>query len=531
MSELITPATPLKLASHINYNPDVLTCLANLSNDEVFTPPELANQMLDMLPADLWTNKNTKFLDPVTKTGVFLREIVKRLATGLAQEIPDLQTRINHICTQQVHGIAITELTSLLARRSVYCAKTANSDLSICSAFGDVQGNIRFERTQHTWKDGKCTHCGASEAVYSRDEALETHAYSFIHMSEAEIERAKSMKFDVIIGNPPYQLSDGGNGASAFSIYPKFVEQAIKLNPRFLSMIIPSRWFAGGGRGLPEFREMMLNDDRIRVIHDYLNASECFPGVEIKGGVNYFYWDRDNRGPCVVHTHSGKDSISIAERRLRESGTDTFIRYNDAISILKKIQAFKEGAFSNLVSANDPFGFDVRQENSLKRVKPKFELTKFIGSIPFYYNGWKREGLGYIEKVNVRKHSEWLNKFKIFVPKAIGSGDVSTDCIKPIVPLKNACCSETYIVIGPFETEEAVNNVISYIDTKFFHLLVSLKKNTQEARRSVYEFIPVQDFNESWTDEKLYAKYGLTVDEIAFIESMIRPMDVQTVEG
>lgn len=514
------------LQAHIQYNPDVLSCLANLSNDEVFTPPELVNKMLDCLPAELWQNKEAKFLDPVTKSGVFLREIAKRLNDGLKTQIPDQQTRINHIFTQQLYGIAITELTSLLARRSVYCSKTANGQYSICDSFKNPQGNIRYKAIKHTWVSGKCKFCGASQEVYDRDTTLESHAYEFIHTENPSSIFGNNMKFDVIIGNPPYQLSDGGNGASAYSIYPKFVEQSIKLNPRFLSMIIPSRWFAGGGRGLPEFRSKMLNDSRIRVIHDYLNASDCFPGVEIKGGVNYFLWDRDNKGLCNVHTHFSKDVISSAERQLLENGADTFIRYNDAISILKKVQLKKENTFSNFVSANDPFGFDVKQENSMKRVKPKFSLLKSNDSIPFYYNGWRRDGIGYIEKSNVRKNTDLLDKHKIFVPKAIGSGDIKTDLIKPIVPLNNSCCSETYIAVGPFETEKMVNNVLSYIETKFFHFLVSLKKNTQEARRNVYEFVPTQDFNESWTDEKLYKKYNLTTEEIEFIESMIRPMEL-----
>lgn len=271
------------------YNPDVLTCLANLSNDEVFTPPEVANQMLDLLPPEIWQDSSATFLDPACKSGVFLREIAKRLIVGLADEFPDLQQRLDHIFHKQLYGIAITELTSLLARRSVYCAKYANSPYAI-TRFDDISGNIRFKRLKHNWYNGKCAFCGASQSEYERGDDLESHAYEWIHTLTPE--DIFGMKFDVIISNPPYQLSfgiKGTNSANAKSIYNEFIENAIKLNPRYLCMITPSRWMTKTAQGIPEkWIDEMLHCNKFKIIHDFENASDCFPGVNVMGGVNYF---------------------------------------------------------------------------------------------------------------------------------------------------------------------------------------------------------------------------------------------------
>jgi site-specific DNA-methyltransferase (adenine-specific) len=292
-------------------------------------------------------------------------------------------------------------------------------------------------------------------------------------------------------------------------------------------MIIPSRWFTGG-IGLDDFREDMLHDDRIRIIHDFLNAGDCFPGVEIKGGVCYFLWERDNKGKCKIFTHK-QDTVSESERPLLEQGADTFIRYNEVISILRKVQALNENTFSSIISANDPFGFDVRIENSYKRVKPSFKSESFQGSVMFYYNGWRKEGLGYIERENIKKNIDWIDKYKVYIPKAWGIGNMNNDWINPFLVSPNSCCTETYLVVGPFEDKKTAENVISYTQTKFFHIMLSLVKITQNTMKKAYSFIPLQDFSEPWTDEKLYAKYGLSPEERAFIESMIKPMEGENV--
>jgi len=495
-----------------NYNPDVLSCLANLSSDEVFTPPKLANEILDLLPKVLWKDKNATFLDPVSKSGVFLREIAKRLIEGLQDEIPNLQKRIDHIYTKQIFGIGITEMTSLLSRRSVYCTKKANHEkYAICTKFDDNQGNIFFDETKHDWKNGRCSYCGASQSEYEREQGLETHAYQFIHLNLPD--KIKNMKFDVIIGNPPYQISDSGAQASAMPIYHKFVEQAKKLNPRFLTMIVPSRWFSGG-KGLDEFRNEMLHDDRIRNIVDYPASSDCFPGVEIKGGVCYFLWNRDSKGDCEVKTIQGKKQ-SIMTRALIEKDADIFIRYNEAITILQKVTSKNEKVFSDIVSSRKPFGLTTDFKD--------YKKNNFPNSVQIYAN----KTIGYIKKDQILQNQSLVDAWKIYISRAYGAGEEFPHQILnlPVLGQKNTCCTETYLLIGPFESKKIAENVISYIKTKFFRFMVLLIKNTQDATKKVYSFVPVQDFSELWTDEKLYKKYKLTKEEIEFIESMIRPMN------
>lgn len=509
------------------HNPDVLLCLANLSSDEVFTPPDIVNQMLDMLPQELFRDPGTKFLDPVCKTGIFLREIAKRLLVGLEDAFPDLQARIDHICHEQLYGIAITEITSLLSRRSVYCSKYPNGPFSI-SKFDNVEGNIRFRETRHTWKDGKCVFCGASDVRLGGKarEGLEAHAYELIHTLKPE--EIFGMKFDVICGNPPYQLNIGVEKENyAVPIYQKFVTKAKQLHPKHLTMIIPARWYAGG-RGLDEFRKEMLEDNRLRVIHDFPESVDCFPGVEIQGGVCYFLWERDAPGDCAVYTHMNKQVSQPFSRPLLEPGCDTFIRYNRSVSILRKVQAMGEASFRQFVSPQTPFGLVTSYKGTPERQQPS-DLKMYISGNEKQYKG----GSAFVPLDKITKGKEMIPWHKVYIGEAYGGGMAFPHSIlsRPFYGEPGSVCNQSYLVLGPFPDRETCEHVMSYIATKFFRFMVLQKKNAQHAMRGVYQFVPVQDFSKAWTDEELYEKYGLTGEEIEFIEAMIKPMTLSGGEG
>lgn len=498
------------------YNPDVLSCIANLSNDEVFTPPDVANAMLDMLPQELFSDPNTKFLDPACKSGVFLREIAKRLLIGLERLYPDLQERINHIFQNQLYGIAITELTSLLSRRSLYCSKYPNSKYSV-SKFEDVQGNIRFKNIHHRWSGGKCVFCGASESEYGgkRREGLETHAYEFIHTIKPQ--EIWKMKFDVIIGNPPYQLSDGGNGVSAAPIFQHFVEKAKQLSPRYLSMIIPARWYAGG-KGLDAFRETMLSDSRVRKLVDYESSKDCFEGVNIAGGICYFLWDRDNPGDCEITNYAGGKIVSAPmTRKLNEF--PILIRSNMAVSIVHKVIQKGFDAWSNHAYPRNPFGFATNFRGREEKKPGDVELLTSVG-------------FQYIKRSDVIKNTEIIDSYKVLIGRLVPSNgelDINpADGYKVITDTRiigpNQINTETYLDIGVFKTKNEAENFDYYLRSKLPRFLLKQAISSLNVTRECFRFVPCQDFSRRWTDEDLYQKYELNKDEIALVESMMRPM-------
>ena len=499
------------------YNPDVLSCLSNLSNDEVFTPPEVVNRMLDMLPQELFRNPDTTFLDPACKTGVFLREIAKRLIEGLEPQIPDLQERIDHIYQKQLFGIAITELTSLLSRRGVYCSKYPNSEFSV-TQFDSAEGNIRFRRSQHKWKDSKCVLCGASQGQYERGAELETHAYEWIHTSKPE--DIFHMKFDVIISNPPYQLNDGGSGTgiSAKPIYHLFVEQAKKLKPNYLTMIIPSRWFAGG-KGLDDFRENMLHDKHISKIFDYMSSKDCFPGVNIAGGVNYFLWDRNYSGQCTI-TNCAANSDPITSKRALDE-YEVFIRDNRAISIINKFTASGDPALSQNTFTRNPFGF-VSKERGREHPIQGCENLKLISSA----------GIGYIKRQEVSKNHTAIDKYKVTIGKIVPSnGEVDTDpkdgykvTTSSKILLPGEIHTESYLLLHSFNTKDEAENFAEYMALKFPRFMMKHTLSSMNISTQNFAFVPFLDYSRAWTDEDLYSRYYLSKDEVDYIEALIRPM-------
>lgn len=534
-----------------NRNPDVLTCIANLSNDEVFTPPQFANQTLDLIAdawamdhggANIWAESSLRFLDPFTKSGVFLREITTRLVEGLKDEIPDLEKRVDHILTKQVFGIGTTQLTSLIARRSVYCSKWANGKHSIAKSFDTDDGNVWFESMEHGWvggtewvvtadgsgngikksTNGKCKYCGASQRTLDRGEGFETHAYAFIHTHDIKARVAElfgdDMQFDVIIGNPPYQLQSDG-GTRDIPIYQHFVEQAKRLAPRYLTMVIPSRWMASG-LGLGEFRRTMLADTRIRELVDYPNAADVFPSVGINGGVCYFLWDSSHDGDCNVTMVRGGEIVGPVARSLDEF--DVLVRDARALTILRKVLARGETSINAILARDKEFGWTSNFDG--------FRDVERKGDVALYYIRSMKRGRGFIDRKAVKKSAHLVDTWKLLVPK-VGSGrereKSGVDLVlgPPLIAPSPSVCTQSFLFFY-LESREEAESVRAYYATKFFRFLVSLRKITQDATHSTYSWVPMQSWDRNWTDSELYAKYGLTDDEVSFIESMIRPMEL-----
>ena len=511
-------------------NPDVLTCIANLSNDEVFTPPELANRMLDTLAsawaasndgANIWADKTVRFLDPFTKSGVFLREITTRLIAGLVDEFPELQSRVDHILTQQVFGIGITTLTSLLARRSLYCSKHADGEHSVAASFDTDSGNVWFERIEHSWQGAKCEFCGAPRALFDRGPELENHAYAFIHTHNIKARLGElfgaDMQFDVIIGNPPYQMTGGAGGTSDSSIYHLFVEQALKLEPRFVSMVVPSRWMAGG-RGMDEFRSDMLSSEKLAEIVDFPVSKDVFPGVEVKGGICYFLWENGHTGRTSVTTIRGDEVIGPVARDLGEF--DVFVRDPRAVDILHKVQAKAEPSIIDMLTGDTPFGIATNFDRYSEKEKK--------GDVALHLVRKGKRQVGYMPRDDIKKNTHLIDTWKVLTPKAGSDGGQKIPDIvlgKTLVVAPGSLCTQTFIAFWVSSEAEA-RSLQSYYCTKFFRFLVSLRKITQDALRGTYTWVPQQEWNRTWTDALLYEKYSLTQSEIDYVESVIKPMKV-----
>ncbi len=505
--------------------PDILTCIANLSSDEVFTPPDLVDKVLDSLPEEVWYNPDLRWLDPACKTGIFLRQIALRLMIGLRDIFPDEEKRRQHIFQNMLFGIAITDITALMTRRSLYTSKNADGDKSVAH-FHSHNGNISYDNRPHTYKNGNCIYCGnKAGGNLDRDETLERHAYNFIHLTEKEV---KNMKFDIIVGNPPYQLNDGGFGASATPIYQLFVEQAKKLQPHYLAFIIPSRWFVGG-KGLDNFRDTMLKDRHIKKLVDYPNSADCFPGVDIKGGVCYFVRDQEYNGPCSCIIYNGDEIISQSERYLDEGKAGIFIRYPEMLDILKRVQVKHEETMDTIVSSRKPYGLatDVFK-NPSKYNLPNiyYKSSEVSGAAIRIY------GLSAGKRVErfvplgfpFPQGQESLTSWKVLVPNAYGNGEIGETIPDPIIAGPPSACTETFLRIGNWNNRIQAENCLKYLSTKFFRFLVSIKKTTQHTSRDTYSLVPLLDMNQIWTDAKLYERYELSPSEIDFIEKTVKEM-------
>jgi len=493
--------------------PDILECLAQLSSDEVPTPPKLASAMLDLLPDEVWSDPELRWADPFCKSGVFLREIVKRLLfKGLVEWESDFETRRNHILRNMVFGCAITEITGYVSRRTLYYSRHAAGEHSVIR-FEDDDGNLPFVPAEHNFKTGRCQVCGAPDDL-ERGDARENYAYAFIH-GAYPTEEMSDMKFDVIVGNPPYQVASAGNTRTR-PVYQLFVDKAIEMDPRYVVMITPSRWFAGG-LGMGDFRARMLGDRRMARLVDYRVERDVFPGVNVNGGVSYFLWDADHNGKCeVTHVPAGGALTAPESRYLDEF--DLLVRQNEGVRILRKVRAAEESTFDVRVSSQKPFDL----HTNIHGARSKQGVAD-----PVLMYGAGRET--WVPRASIEKNVEWIDRWKVFLAAASDGNETFPAPIwdlarGPLVGRPGEICSGSYLVVYPTDERATAEAVATFLRTRFVRFLVSLRKIAQHNDAGRFAFVPDLEMDREWTDAELYERYGLNDDEIAFIESQVKEM-------
>lgn len=514
----VVPVRP----STSRHKPDILDTLAKLSNSAVPTPPAIARQMLDLLPQEVWHNPDLRWVDPFSKSGIFLREAAARLLVGLAEWEPDFGKRREHVFRTMLHGCATTEITGHVSRRSLYYTRDASVHSSVVR-FDDAAGNLPFVPAAHDFgrkdKRKSCCVCGAPKAI-ERGESRENYAYAFIHDAYPTKEM-DDMEFDVIVGNPPYHLEDGGHNNSATPVFHKFVEKAIDMNPRYVVMITPSRWF-NGGKGLNGFRARMLKDRHIKHLVDYPKLYDAFPGVKIRGGVSYFLWDRDHDGDCTVQTMW--DGEPLYEPMTRNLGEwNVLVRWNRAVSALRKVRDYRidgnpEPTWDARVSPMKPFGF---------RTYFHGRTTKRGIKNPVLLHGSKKKS--WVDRSEILVNNAWVDDWKVLLSRVQGtSAAIERQFLsRPIIAGPGEACTETYVVAGRFDSKKEAEYAAAYLRTRFARFLISARKATHDSARDVYAFIPQVPLDRVWTDADLYERYDFTEAEIEFIESHVNELSAK----
>lgn len=495
--------TKTKLSNYFDetLTEDIFDYIPPQQTNQIFTPRRVVKLMVDLIAEnnpDIFSNYNVKFIDLYTKSGLYISEIVKRLNEGLKEQIPNSEERIKWILENQVYACAPSNIIYNIAKNYIFADFKDFSSKNI----------VECDLTDYAENDN------AEEKLL-------------------EIFGVENLKFDVIIGNPPYQEMDGGAQASASPIYQNFVNLAKKINPKLISFIIPTRWYTGG-KGLDDFRDEMINDIHFREIHDWLTPEDIFPNTNIRGGVCYFLLDSsfDNQSVNTrVVTHENNEVINDIFRPMKFNDSNIFVRDSNAISILNKIEYSDENSLMGYISARNPFGFST---NFTKDAKFKTDNISMTSPVKCYAN---KGIIGYIEQKDIHKNLEWVNKYKVLTPYSNNIGtELADDNLNTIIAVENSICTETYLVIGANLNlnETAATNLAKYIKTKFVRFLHSLAKNSQHGTRNTYRFVPLQDFfNNSdidWSgsvqevENQLYKKYGLSDDEINHIETRIKAM-------